>query len=331
MEAPLLQVRDLKKHFPLRGGFWGRTRAWVHAVDGVDFDLPEGQTLAIVGETGCGKSTTGRLVLRLLEATSGEIMYRGVNLGSLGREELRGLRREMQIIFQDPYSSLNPRRTIGQTVGEPLVIHGESSRRDLRDRVVELLERVGLKAGDLGRYPHEFSGGQRQRVGIARALALRPRLIVADEPVSSLDVSIQAQVVNLLLDLQSELGLTYLFISHDLGLVEHISDSLAVMYLGRIVESGPVEDIYRHPRHPYTEALLASVPVADPSLRGRRRTALAGDVPSPITPPPGCPFHPRCPLREEVCARSFPRRSRIGRGHIVCCHVRGKPGGPKHE
>jgi oligopeptide/dipeptide ABC transporter ATP-binding protein len=328
METPLLQVRGLKKHFPVRGGFWRRTRAWVHAVDGVDFDLPEGHTLAIVGETGCGKSTTGRLVLRLLEATSGEIMYRGINLGNMGKKELRGLRREMQIIFQDPYSSLNPRRTIGQTVGEPLLIHGETSRRDLQGRVVELLERVGLKAGDRGRYPHEFSGGQRQRVGIARALALRPRLIVADEPVSSLDVSIQAQVVNLLLDLQKELGLTYLFISHDLGLVEHISDDLAVMYLGRIVESGPVEDIYRHPRHPYTEALLASVPVADPSLRGRRRASLAGDVPSPITPPPGCPFHPRCSLREDICSRSFPRRSRVGRGHIVCCHVRGKPGAP---
>ncbi len=323
MEAPLLRVRGLKKHFPVKGGFWRQTHSWVHAVDGVDFDLPEGRTLGLVGETGCGKSTTGRLVLRLLEATSGEITFRGIDLRTAGRRELRGLRREMQIIFQDPYSSLNPRRTIGQTIGEPLLLHKEADRRSVQDRVVELLERVGLKADDRLRYPHEFSGGQRQRVGISRALALHPRLIVADEPVSSLDVSIQAQVVNLLQDLQQEFGLAYLFISHDLGLVEHISDLVAVMYLGRIVEVGPVEGIYGSPRHPYTEALLASVPVADPSLRGRRRASLAGDVPSPITPPPGCSFHPRCPIAVDICRHVFPPRTTAGPRHAVCCHVRG--------
>jgi oligopeptide/dipeptide ABC transporter ATP-binding protein len=323
MNPPLLRTRGLKKYFPVRSGALGGTRARVHAVDGVDFDLEEGRTLALVGETGCGKSTTGRLVLRLIEATEGEIHYRGRDLRALAHRELRGLRREMQIIFQDPYSSLNPRRTIGQTVGEPLLLHGEADRRTLEGRIVALLERVGLRGEDRLRYPHEFSGGQRQRVGIARALALHPRLIVADEPVSSLDVSIQAQVVNLLLDLQREFGLAYLFISHDLGLVEHISDDVAVMYLGRIVENGPVEALYGNPRHPYTEALLASVPPADPSLRGRKRAALAGDVPSPITPPSGCSFHPRCPLRIDRCDQVFPPRTECGPGHTVCCHVRG--------
>jgi oligopeptide/dipeptide ABC transporter ATP-binding protein len=323
MEAPLLQVKNLKKHFPLRSGFRQRVTSWVHAVDGIDFDLPEKETLALVGETGCGKSTTGRLVLRLLEPTEGEVRFRGIDLATLPSGEMRTLRQEMQIIFQDPFSSLNPRLTIGQTVGEPLLLHGKATRKTVGEKVVSLIERVGLKGEDRFRYPHEFSGGQRQRVGIARALALQPRLIVADEPVSSLDVSIQAQVVNLLLDLQEDFGLAYLFISHDLSLVEHFSDTVAVMYLGRIVERGPVASIYSRPLHPYTEALLASAPVPDPERRGARHAALSGDVPTPIDPPPGCPFHPRCPVKEAVCSRSFPAQSDVGQGHVVSCHVRG--------
>jgi len=319
---PLLQVCGLRKLFPVRGGIIGRPRGWVHAVNGVDFDLPEGQTLSLVGETGCGKSTTGRLVLRLLEATAGEIYFDGANIRILDPGEMRALRRQMQIIFQDPFSSLNPRMKIGDAVAEPLVVHGEGDSRSRKERVVALLERVGLRSDDGQRYPHEFSGGQRQRVGIARALALNPRLIVADEPVSSLDVSIQAQVVNLLIDLQKESGMAYLFISHDLGLVEQISDSVAVMYLGRIVERAPAALLFREPRHPYTEALLSSIPAADPRQR-RRRQALQGDVPSPISPPPGCPFHPRCPLRVQTCEIAFPARSETSPGHVVYCHVRG--------
>jgi oligopeptide transport system ATP-binding protein len=323
-EAPLLQVRGLKKHFPVGQGLLRRGREKVHAVDGVDFDLEEGRTLSLVGETGCGKSTTGRLVLRLLEPTEGEIRYRGRDLLALSSGEMRELRREMQIIFQDPFSSLNPRLSIRQTVGEPLVLHRQGSKKERDDRVVHLLEKVGLKPEDRYRYPHEFSGGQRQRVGIARALALNPRLIVADEPVSSLDVSIQAQVTNLLLDLQEELGLSYLFISHDLGLVEHISDDVAVMYLGRIVERAPAEALFSRPRHPYTEALLASIPVRDPSQRRTAYRPLPGDVPSPVHPPRGCPFHPRCPIAEEVCRQTFPPLSGHGPDHVVHCHVRGR-------
>jgi oligopeptide/dipeptide ABC transporter ATP-binding protein len=320
--ASLLAVRGLKKHFPVRGGFWQRTVGHVHAVDGVDFDLAAGQTLSLVGETGCGKSTTGRLVLRLLEPSAGEIRFDGADLLALGREELRLLRRQMQIIFQDPFSSLNPRMSVLQTVGEPLRLHRVVERRHLEQAVVQLLERVGLTAEDRFRYPHEFSGGQRQRVGIARALALRPRLIVADEPVSSLDVSIQAQVVNLMLDLQEEFGLAYLFISHDLSLVERISDAVAVMYLGRIVENAPAARLYAAPRHPYTEALLAAVPVPDPARKRQQRVLLGGDVPSPITPPPGCPFHPRCPIRGERCDKEFPARAEAGPGHYYWCHYR---------
>jgi oligopeptide transport system ATP-binding protein len=319
---PLLSVRGLKKHFPIRGGFWQRPVAWVHAVDGVDFELAPGSTLALVGETGCGKSTTGRLVLRLLEPTAGEVVFEGEDLLALGKEALRLRRRQMQIIFQDPYSSLNPRLSVLATVGEPLLLHRVVGRRDLEAAVVELLERVGLKPEDRFRFPHEFSGGQRQRVGIARALALRPKLIVADEPVSSLDVSIQAQVVNLMLDLQREFGLAYLFISHDLSLVERISDAVAVMYLGKIVEIAPAAELYARPRHPYTEALLAAVPVPDPERRAARRALLSGDVPSPITPPPGCAFHPRCPARTDVCAREAPGRHEAGPGHTYWCHNR---------
>jgi oligopeptide transport system ATP-binding protein len=319
----LLKVRGLKKYFPVRGGFWRRTLAKVHAVDGVTFDLPAGQTLGLVGETGCGKSTTGRLVLRLLEATAGEIYFGGANLRAQTTKELRRLRREMQIIFQDPYSSLNPRMNIQQIVGEPLLLHREVSRGKLEEAVSRLLEKVGLKPEDRFRYPHELSGGQRQRVGIARALSLHPRLIVADEPVSSLDVSIQAQVINLMLDLQREYGLAYLFISHDLSLVERISDCVAVMYLGRIVERGPAASLYRHPCHPYTEALLASVPAPAPGRRDKRPPFLSGDVPSPITPPPGCPFHPRCPIRGAGCDRTFPSRKEARPEHFVWCHYRG--------
>lgn len=319
----LLQVRGLKKHFPLAGGLLGRPQGWVHAVDGIDFDIPEGQTVSLVGETGCGKSTTGRLVLRLIEATAGEIYYGGRNLRALGTAEMRALRREMQIIFQDPFSSLNPRLTVAGTVGEPLLLHEKMAASARELRVVELLEKVGLRADDRNRYPHEFSGGQRQRIGIARALALQPRLVVADEPVSSLDVSIQAQIVNLLTDLQDESGLAYLFISHDLGLVEHISDVVIVMYLGRIVERAPAGSLYGSPRHPYTEALLSSIPARRPAERSKTRAVLGGDVPSPITPPPGCPFHPRCPLKIDVCERSFPVRSEVTPEHVVYCHVRG--------
>jgi oligopeptide/dipeptide ABC transporter ATP-binding protein len=321
-DSALLSVRGLVKHFPVRGGFWQRPVGWVHAVDGVDFDLAPGKTLSLVGETGCGKSTAGRAVLRLIEPTAGEIRFDGADLMRLGREELRLARRQMQIIFQDPYSSLNPRMSVLATVGEPLLLHGTVPRDRIETEVVALLERVGLKAEDRLRYPHEFSGGQRQRVGIARALALRPKLIVADEPVSSLDVSIQAQVVNLMLDLQQEFGLAYLFISHDLSLVERISDDVAVMYLGRIVETAPSAELYARPRHPYTEALLAAVPVPDPARREQRRALLGGDVPSPITPPPGCPFHPRCPIRGERCDVEMPAVSTASPGHTYRCHYR---------
>jgi len=319
---PLLSVRGLVKHFPVRGGFWQRPVGWVHAVDGVDFELAPGKTLSLVGETGCGKSTAGRAVLRLIEPTAGEIRFDGVDLMRLGREELRLARRQMQIIFQDPYSSLNPRMSVLATVGEPLLLHRTVPRERIEAEVIALLERVGLRAEDRLRYPHEFSGGQRQRVGIARALALRPKLIVADEPVSSLDVSIQAQVVNLMLDLQQEFGLAYLFISHDLSLVERISDDVAVMYLGRIVETAPAAELYARPRHPYTEALLAAVPVPDPARREHRRALLGGDVPSPITPPPGCPFHPRCPIRGEGCDVEMPKVSTASPGHTYRCHYR---------
>ena len=321
-ESPLLSVRGLVKHFPVRGGFWQRPVGWVHAVDGVDFDLAPGKTLSLVGETGCGKSTAGRAVLRLIEPTAGAVLFDGVDLLGLGREQLRRARRQMQIIFQDPYSSLNPRLSVLATVGEPLLLHGAAPRGRIEEEVVALLERVGLRAEDRLRYPHEFSGGQRQRIGIARALALKPRLIVADEPVSSLDVSIQAQVVNLMLDLQQEFGLAYLFISHDLSLVERISDDVAVMYLGRIVETAPAAELYARPRHPYTEALLAAVPVPDPARREQRRALLGGDVPSPVTPPPGCPFHPRCPIRADRCDRELPEVRTASPGHTYRCHHR---------
>ena len=319
----LLEVRNLKKHFPIQKGVFRHTVGYVRAFDGVDFSLRTGETLGLVGESGCGKTTTGRLILRAIEATDGQVLFRReggmTDITTLSKEQMTALRREMQIIFQDPFSSLNPRMTVSEIVAEPLVIHRVASGAALKLKVQELLEAVGLKAQHMNRYPYAFSGGQRQRIGIARALALRPKLVVADEPVSALDVSIQAQVINLLEDLQEELGLTYLFIAHDLSVVEHISDRVAVMYLGKIVEMGEAQALFERPRHPYTEALLSAIPIADPDHR-TERIVLAGDVPSPSDPPPGCKFHPRCRYAQPICSQQEPALTPLPDGRAASCH-----------
>ena len=319
---PLLEVTDLVKHFPVKSGVVvDRVVAHVKAVDGVSLTINEGETLGLVGESGCGKSTLSRTILQLTAPTSGSVKFLGEELVGRSRRSLRPVRRQMQMIFQDPYASLNPRKRVGQIIGEPMELHGLANGRDVNKRVQDLLDRVGLSAEHASRYPHEFSGGQRQRIGIARALALKPKLIIADEPVSALDVSVQAQIVNLLKDLQTELGLSYLFVAHDLGVVRHVSDRVAVMYLGRIVESAPAGQLYDHPLHPYSNALLSAVPIPDPKLNvSRERLVLEGDVPSPIDPPSGCHFHTRCPWATEVCTTDDPRLEELEASHVAACH-----------
>jgi len=331
-EETLLDIRGLRKHFAMRGGLRRSSSRSVKAVDGIDLSIREGETLGLVGESGCGKTTTGRSILRLIEPTEGQIWFRshrmetrsdqqrGIDVAQVSQKQLKDLRRDMQIIFQDPYSSLNPRMTVGAIVAEPLMTHHITSRSNCKNRVVELLTSVGLKPSHIRRYPHEFSGGQRQRIGIARALALEPQLLVCDEPVSALDVSIQAQVLNLLEDLRAAHNLTYLFIAHDLSVVKHISNRVAVMYLGRIVERATTSELFLHPKHPYTEALVSAVPVPEPDYISARKV-LQGDVPSPVDPPSGCTFHPRCPYAIEICKKDVPQLKEIENGHSVTCHL----------
>ncbi len=326
--APLLEVRNLVKYFPIHAGLFSRHVGDVKAVDGVDFAIAPGETLGLVGESGSGKTTIGRLVLRLLEKTEGEVIFNGIDVTTADRAQVRKLRREMQIIFQDPFASLNPRMSVGEIIGEPLRIHGIATGKAVDERVQELLKVVGLRPYSANRYPHEFSGGQRQRVGIARALAVNPKFIVCDEPVSALDVSIQAQVINLLEDLQQQLGLTYLFIAHDLSVVRHISTRVAVMYVGKIVELADRDELYEHPLHPYTQALLSAIPIPDPSVEARReRVVLSGDIPSPVNPPSGCRFHTRCPVAFDRCSSEIPAFKEYASGHFAACHWVDEHGG----
>ena len=321
MAENLLEVKNLKKYFPVKAGIFKKTVAHVKAVDDISFAVKEGETLGLVGESGCGKSTTGRTILRLLEATAGEVIFEGKSVMDLDKKSMRAIRRDMQIIFQDPYASLNPRMTVADIVGEPLDIHNlAKNKKERNEKVREILENVGLGAEYMHRYPHEFSGGQRQRICVARALAVDPKLIIADEPVSALDVSVQAQVVNLLQDLQKEYGLTYLFIAHDLSVVKHISDRVAVMYLGKIVELTDKHELYSNPKHPYTQSLLSAIPEADPKKK-KDRIVLEGDVPSPVDPPSGCRFHPRCPKAFEPCSVKEPEFKEYGDGHFAACHL----------
>jgi oligopeptide/dipeptide ABC transporter ATP-binding protein len=318
--SALLEVKGLKKYFPIRTGLFGKTQGYVKAVDDVTFSVEEGETLGIVGESGCGKSTTGRTILRLVEPTEGEVIFQGTNLSRLNSRELRAVRRDLQIVFQDPYASLNPRMTIGAILEEPLKIHQQATATERKKKVMELLEIVGLTEHHYDRYPHEFSGGQRQRIGIARALITRPKLVIADEPVSALDVSIQSQILNLMKDLQAQFKLTYIFISHDLSVVRHISDRVGVMYLGRMVELAPKQKLYTNPLHPYTQALLSAVPQPDPR-KTRERILLSGDVPSPANPPAGCAFHTRCHACMEICKTERPVFRETSDGHWVACHL----------
>jgi oligopeptide/dipeptide ABC transporter ATP-binding protein len=319
MNQPLLEVKELRKYFPIKKGILSKHVGYVYAVDNVSFTLARGETLGLVGESGCGKTTLGRAILRLIEPTGGEILFEGENILAYDDEKMRRLRQEMQIIFQDPYSSLNPRMTVAELIGEGLKSHGIGTPSERKERIAMLMEKVGLRPEQLSRYPHEFSGGQRQRIGIARALALNPKLIICDEPVSALDVSIQAQVVNLLVNLQKEFGLSYIFIAHDLNVVEHISDRVAVMYLGKIVELAKDTELYQSPKHPYTEALLSAVPVPNPKAK-KKRILLEGEIPSPINLPPGCRFFSRCSYRMKVCGEVEPVFKDLGEDHWVSCH-----------
>ncbi|TGA96469.1 dipeptide ABC transporter ATP-binding protein [Sporolactobacillus shoreae] len=320
MSEPLLKVENLKKYYPIKGGIFGKVSETVRAVDGVSFTVNEGETLGIVGESGCGKSTTGRMIMRLIEPTEGSIQFEGKDILNISKSEMRKVRKDVQMIFQDPYASLNPRQTVGSIIEEPMIVHGLGDRKERRERVEELLELVGLSAYHAKRYPHQFSGGQRQRIGIARALAVRPKLIIADEPVSALDVSVQSQVLNLLQDLQKKFNLTYIFIAHDLSVVRHISNRVGVMYLGKIVEISDSESLYDNPKHPYTKALLSAVPIPDPD-KTADRIILSGDVPSPAHPPAGCAFHDRCPVAMDICSKEKPVMKEMEDGRLVSCHL----------